>query len=72
MLGTAVFFLTLVAQELGFDFVLEKLSRFQISFVVWGIILDFCTNVRISCFESSSRGLGTWRSFILGISYFEI
>ena len=35
-----------LAQEVGFHFVLEKLSRFQISNGYWDIIPDLCTEVR--------------------------
>ena len=36
---------TLLAQEIGFHSVLKKFSRFHISYVIWDIIPDFCTDV---------------------------
>ena len=35
-----------LAQEVGFHFVFEKVSRFQISSGFWDIIPDLCTEVR--------------------------
>ena len=57
-----------LGQEGGFHFVLEKVSRFQISNGVWYIIPDLCTGVRNSV-KSSNRGVVIWRSYILRVSF---
>ena len=56
MLGISCFRVdfSLFAQEEGFHFVLKRVSRFQISYVAWDIIPDFCTVVRKTLFESFS------------------
>ena len=48
MLGISYFCndFPLLAQEIGFHFVLKKVSRFHISYVIWDFILDLCTDVR--------------------------
>ena len=60
------------AQEAGFHFVLEEMSRFHISDGVWDIIPDLSSDVGKLLFESSNRGFGIWKSCILRVSYFEI
>ena len=58
--------------EVGFHFVLEEVSRFHISNNACDIIPDLSTDVRKAFFESFNRSFGTWRSFLLRVSYFEI
>ena len=74
MLGTSYFCVDfdLLIQEVCFHFVLKKAGRFHISYVVWDIIPDLAPTYEKLFFESSSRSLGIWRSFVLRVSYFEI
>ena len=60
----------LLAQEMGFLFVLQEASRFHISNGIWNIIADHSTDVQKAFFEGSNRGFGIWRSFIRQVSYF--
>ena len=74
MLGDILFlhWLHSLAQEVGFHFVLEEVSRFYISNGVWDIIPDLYTYLRKAFYESSNRGFGIWKSCILRVLNFEI
>ena len=49
MLGDILFlYFHSLAQEVGFHFVLEEVSRLHISAVVWDIIPDLSTDVQIT------------------------
>ena len=43
----------LLAQEVGFHFLFEKVLSFQISYIIWDIIPDLCSDVRNTFFWDS-------------------
>ena len=47
---------TSLAQKVTFHFLLEKAGRFHVSYIVWDIIPNFCTDIGKSLFWDFQSG----------------